>query len=94
MRDGLAESEIFIGLYETLFTAATHRKLCRYLGIPEQVSDGSHRVNASEATTEVPPGVLQRLGRHFAPLVTAVQERCPDLKVEQHWATAMTWRDA
>ena len=94
LRDGLAESETFIGLYETLFTAATHRKLCRYLCIPEQVSDGSHRVNASQATTSVPLEVLQRLGRHFSPLVAAVQERCPDLAVEQHWATAMTWREA
>jgi hypothetical protein len=68
--------------------------LCRYLCIPEQVSDGSHRVNASQATTSVPLEVLQRLGRHFSPLVAAVQERCPDLAVEQHWATAMTWREA
>ena len=94
LRGGLAESEIFIGLYETLFTAATHRELCRYLGIPEQIPDVSHRVNASQATTAVPTEVLRRLGQHFTPLVTAVQERCPDLGVEQHWATAMTWRDA
>ena len=94
LRSGLAESQVFIGLYETLFTAATHRELCRHLGIPEQIPDLSHRVNASQATTDVPQGVLQRLGRHFAPLVTAVQDRCPVLKIEQHWATAMTWREA
>ena len=94
LRDGLAESETFIGLYETLFTAATHRELCRYLGIPEQIPDVSQRVNASQATTSVPQEVLQRLGRHFSPLVAAVQKRCPDLAVEQHWATAMTWREA
>ena len=92
LRDGFAASEVFIGLYETLFTPAAHRELCRYLGIPEQVPDLSHRVNASQATTSVPREVLQRLGRHFAPLVTAVQNRCPDLAVEQHWATAMNWR--
>ena len=92
LRDGFAASEVFIGLYETLFTPAAHRKLCRYLGIPEHVPDLSHRVNASQATTSVPREVLQRLGRHFAPLVTAVQNRCPDLAVEQHWATAMSWR--
>jgi hypothetical protein len=92
LRDGFAASEVFIGLYETLFTPAAHRELCRYLGIPEQVPDLSHRVNASQATTSVPREVLQRLGRHFAPLVTAVQNRCPDLAVEQHWATAMSWR--
>lgn len=51
-------------------------------------------MNASQATTLVPPELLQRLGRHFSPLVTAVQERCPDLAVEQHWATAMRWREA
>ena len=94
LRTGLAASEVFIGLYETLFTAADHCALCRYLGIPEQIPELSHRVNASQATTAVPTEVLRRLGHHFAPLVTAVQDRCPDLRVEQHWATAMTWRDA
>ena len=93
LRGGLAESEIFIGLYETLFTAATHRELCPYLGIPEQIPDVNQRVNASQATTSVQVEVLQRLGRHFSPLVAAVQKRCPDLAVEQHWATAMTWRE-
>lgn len=91
LRGGLAASEIFIGLYETLFTPKAHRELCRSLGIPEQIPDLRHRVNVSQATTAVPPEVLHRLGRHFAPLVTAVQERCPNLEVEQHWSTAMTW---
>ena len=94
LRTGLMASDVFIGLYETLFTAADHFALCRCLCIPEQIPELNHRVNASQATTAVPTEVLRRLGRHFAPLVTAVQERCPDLGVEQHWATAMTWRDA
>ena len=94
LRTGLAASDVFVGLYETLFTAADHRALCRCLGIPEQIPELGQRVNASQATTAVPTEVLRRLGLHFAPLVTAVQERCPDLGVEQHWATAMTWRDA
>ena len=94
LRAGLAQSEVFIGLYETLFTPAAHRDLCRYLGIPEQIPDLNHRINASQATTSVQPEVLQRLGLHFAPLVAAVQERCPNLKVEQHWGTAMTWGEA
>ena len=91
LRGGLAASDIFIGLYETLFTPEAHLELCRSLGIPEQIPDLRHRVNASQATTAVPPEVLRHLGRHFAPLVTAVQERCPALEVEQHWSTAMTW---
>ena len=94
LRQGFAESEVFIGLYETLFTADNHHALCRCLGIPEQTPDGSHRVNASQATTSVPPELLQHLSQHFDPLVSAVQERCPDLRVEQHWATAMTWRES
>ena len=94
LKDGFAASHVFIGLYETLFTADNHRALCRCLNIAEQIPELSHRVNASQATTAVPTEVLRRLGLHFAPLVTAVQERCPDLGVEQHWATAMTWRDA
>ena len=94
LRDGFAASQVFIGLYETLFTADNHRALCRCLNIAEQIPELSHRVNASQATTAVPTEVLRRLGQHFTPLVTAVQERCPDLGVEQHWATAMSWREA
>ena len=94
LREGLTQSEVFIGLYETLFTPAAHRDLCRHLGIPEQIPDLNHRINASQATTSVQPEVLQRLGLHFDPLVAAVQERCPYLEVEQHWSTAMTWREA
>ena len=94
LKDGFAASHVFIGLYETLFTADNHRALCRCLNIAEQIPELNHRVNASQATTAVPTEVLLRLGQHFTPLVTAVQERCPDLGVEQHWATAMTWRDA
>ena len=91
LRNGLATSEVFIGLYETLFTEGDHRALCRCLNIPEQIPDLSHRVNASQTTTVVPRDVLQRLGQHFSPLVKAVQERCPDLQLEQHWATALRW---
>ena len=94
LKNGFAASHVFIGLYETLFTADNHRALCRCLNIAEQLPELSHRVNASQATTAVPTEVLRRLGQHFTPLVKAVQERCPDLGVEQHWATAMTWRDA
>ena len=94
LRDGFAASELFIGLYETLFTEANHRALCHCLGIPEQIPDRSHRVNASQATTSVPPELLQRLSQHFTPLVRAVQERCPELKVEQHWGTAMSWQES
>ena len=94
LRSGLVDSEVFIGLYETLFTEQTHSALCRHLAIPEQTPDLTHKVNASQATAEVPTDVLQRLGQHFAPLVTAVQDRCPDLAIEQHWATAITWREA
>ena len=92
LQNGLRASEVFIRLYETLFTEQTHSDLCRYLDIPEQTPDLSHRVNASQATASVPPEVLHRLAQHFAPLVTAVQDRCPELKVEQHWTTALTWR--
>ena len=94
LRSGLVASEVFIGLYETLFTEQTHSALCRHLDIPEQTPDLSHKVNASQATTAVPADVLQRLGQHFAPLVTAVQDRCPELPIEQHWGTAITWREA
>ena len=94
LKDGFAASHVFIGLYETLFTADNHRALCRCLNIAEQIPELSHRVNASQATTAVPTEVLRRLGQHFTPLVTAVQERCPDLGVEQHWGTAMSWQES
>ena len=56
LRSGLVDSEVFIGLYETLFTEQTHSALCRHLAIPEQTPDLTHKVNASQATAEVPTG--------------------------------------
>ena len=44
LRDGFPTSQVFIALYETLFTADNHRGLCRCLNIPEQTPNESHKV--------------------------------------------------
>ena len=84
LRDGFPAHRSSLLCTKPCSPQTTNRGLCRCLNIPEQTPNGSHRVNASQATTPVPAELLQRLGRHFCLLVTAAQERCPDLMVEQH----------
>ena len=68
-----------------------HNSLCKFLKIKMEESNTSQRINASPATTCVPDDLMVRLGKHFAPLVEAVDARCPGLKVKEHWKTTQKW---
>ena len=91
LRSGLKANEIFFGLYETMFSDKEHNSLCKFLKIKMEEPNTSQRINASPATTRVPDDVMVRLGKHFAPLVEAVDARCPGLKVKEHWKTTQKW---
>ena len=91
LRSGLKADEIFFGLYETMFSDSEHNRLCNFLKIKIEKPNTSERINASPATTHVPDDVMIRLGKHFAPLVEAVDTRCPDLNVKELWETTQTW---
>ena len=91
LKGGLNIDEVFIGLYETMFSPGEHNQLCNFLQISGQKSNLNQRINSSPATTYVPEDVLMRLGNHFAPLVEAVDIRCPNLKVKEHWKTTQRW---
>ena len=91
LKSGLEANEIFFGLYETMFSYSEHNRLCKFLKVKMEKPNTSERINASPASTSVPEDVMIRLGKHFAPLVEAVDARCPDLKVKEHWKTTQTW---
>ena len=74
-----------------MFSDIEHNRLCNFLKIKAEKPNTSERVNASPATTRVPNDVMDRLGKHFAPLVEAVDARCPDLKVKEYWKTTQKW---
>ncbi|GIS13428.1 MAG: hypothetical protein CM15mP116_00110 [Synechococcus sp.] len=92
LRSGLKTNEIF-RTYETMFSDSEHNSLCKFLKIKTEKPNTSERINASPATTRVPDDVMVRLGKHFAPLVEAVDTRCPDLKVKEHWKTTQKWSE-
>ena len=91
LRSGLKANEIFFGLYETMFSDKEHNSLCKFLKIKIEEPNTSQRINASLATTCVPDDVMVRLGKHFAPLVEAVDARCSGLKVKEDWKTTQKW---
>ena len=91
LRSGLKINEIFLGLYETMFSNSEYNRLCNFLDIKMDIPNTSERINASPATTRVPDDVMIQLGKHFAPLVEAVDTRCPDLMVRERWKTAQQW---
>ena len=91
LQAGLKTDEIFFGLYETMFSDSEHNRLCNFLKIKIEKPNTSEKINASPATTRVPDDVMVRLGMHFAPLVEAVDTRCPDLKVKELWKTTQKW---
>ena len=74
-----------------MFSDIEHNRLCDFLKIKAEKPNTSERVNASPATTRMPNDVMDRLGKHFAPLVEAVDARCPDLKVKEYWKTTQKW---
>lgn len=65
---------VFIGFYETLFSAETLRKLCGFLGISYRNGNFQHRVHkgvAADLDTELKTG----LARLLAPQYAAVEAR-------------------
>ena len=68
-----------------------HNLLCNFLKIKTEKSNTSERINASTATTHAPDDVMVRPDKHFAPLVEAVDTRCPDLRAKELWKTTQTW---
>jgi hypothetical protein len=57
LKSGLANEDIFIGLYETIFRLKELNRLCNYLYIKKKTNTGK-RINASPVPTTTPEVVL------------------------------------
>ena len=73
-----------------MFSNSEHNRLCSFLKIKAEEPNTNEKINASTATTHVSDYMMVRLAKHFAPLVEAVDARCPDLRVKELLKTTQT----
>ena len=68
-----------------MFSNRVHERLrlCEFLKIKEVKIITSERINRSPANTRVPEDVLDKLGKHCAPLIEAIEARYQNLKVKE-----------
>ena len=86
-----APEELFIDLYERLFTEPIFRQLCHHLMIDYLEPDWGQRVNESRSTTDLPEEVLANIGLNQAEIYQGVAELLPELNLEMHWSLASRW---
>ena len=86
-----APEELFIDLYERLFTEPVFRQLCQHLMIDYLEPDWGQRVNESRSTTDLPEEVLANIGLNQAEIYQGVAELLPELNLEMHWSLASRW---
>ena len=83
--------EVFIDLYERLFTTPVYERLCAHLQIPYRVPDWGNRVNQSQSTTTIPDDILQLIGTSQITIFDGVRKKCPNLDLQRYWPTASRW---
>ena len=86
-----SRENMFIGLYEQLFTEGSYRNLCLKLKIPYQQPDWNQRVNESRSTTSIPYQTLKIIGRSQSEVYRGIALNYPHLKVQEYWPTAARW---
>jgi hypothetical protein len=86
-----APEELFIDLYERLFTEPVFRQLCHHLKIDYQEPSWGQRVNESRSTTDLPEEVLANIGLNQAKIYQGVAELLPELNLDMHWSLASRW---
>ena len=91
LQTAFAPEELFIDLYERLFTEPVFRQLCQHLMIDYLEPNWGQRVNESRSTTELPDEVLANLGLNQAEIYQGVAERLPELNLATHWPLANRW---
>ena len=86
-----SRENMFIGLYEQLFTEGSYRNLCLKLKIPYQQPDWNQRVNESRSTTSIPYQTLKIIGGSQSEVYRGIALNYPHLKVQEYWPTAARW---
>lgn len=87
LEQAFAREDVFYGFYETLFSAATLRDLCAFLGIDFHEPDLGRQVNVSPKAegAGLPDDTVRTVAQHFAEVYAAVQRRFPDLDLAALW---------
>ena len=91
IQTAFSPKELFIDLYERLFTEPVFRELCQHLMIDYLEPNWSQRVNESRSTTDLPEEVLVNIGLNQAEIYQGVAERLPELNLATHWPLATRW---
>jgi len=91
LQTAFAPEELFIDLYERLFTEPVFRQLCHHLMIDYLEPSWGQRVNESRSTTDLPEEVLANIGLNQAEIYQGVAERLPELNLATHWPLANRW---
>ena len=91
LQKAFAPEELFIDLYERLFTEPVFRRLCQHLMIDYLEPNWSQRVNESRTTTDLPEEILANIGLNQAEIYQGVAELLPELNLATHWPLANRW---
>ena len=91
IEDDFFSDDLFIDLYERLFTEPIFRRLCQHLMIDYLEPNWSQRVNESRSTTDLPEEVLINIGLNQAEIYQGVAECLPELNLASHWPLANRW---
>ena len=91
LQTAFSPEELFIDLYERLFTEPVFRQLCHHLMIDYLEPNWGQRINESRSTTDLPEEVLANIGLNQAAIYQGVAERLPELNLATHWPLANRW---
>ena len=91
LQTAFSPDELFIDLYERLFTEPIFRRLCQHLMIDYLEPNWSQRVNESRSTTDLPEEIFANIGLNQAEIYQGVTKLLPELNLETHWPLANRW---
>ena len=91
LQTAFSPDEVFIDLYERLFTEPVFRQLCQHLMIDYLEPNWSQRVNESRSTTDLPEEIFANIGLNQAEIYQGVAKLLPELNLATHWPLATRW---
>ena len=82
-------SEMYLGFYESLFTAESTRALCDLVGIDHHQPDTAHRSNATRRDADHLSEATERVvARHYGAAYEAAAQRFPEVDLATLWPSA------
>ena len=91
LNHAIDQQNVFIDLYERLFTEPVFSRLCQHLNIAYTPPNWGERVNQSRSTTAIPPDILELIGASQRTTFQTLITNYPQLDLETHWPTASRW---